>query len=121
MDLHRAPSGARVINDAYNASPISMGAALRSLVALDAERHVAFLGTMAELEDADAAHREVAAVAESLGVRVIAVDEPRYGVENVASIEEAAAMLDLGAGDAVLVKGSRVAGLERLAAELLQR
>lgn len=121
MDLQRTASGARVINDAYNASPISMHAALRTLAALDAERHVAFLGTMAELDDADEAHREVAAAAESLGVRVIAVDEPRYGAESVASIADAAALLDLGPGDAVLVKGSRVAGLERLAAELLQR
>jgi UDP-N-acetylmuramoyl-tripeptide--D-alanyl-D-alanine ligase len=122
MDLQRSASGTRVINDAYNASPISMEAALRTLAALSASRHVAFLGTMAELEDADAAHAEVAGVAASLGVRVIAVDEPRYGaVDNVGSIEEAAALLDLGPDDAVLVKASRSVGLERLAAELLQR
>lgn len=121
MDLRRAASGARIINDAYNASPISMEAALRTLAAFDAERHLAFLGTMAELEDADAAHREVAAIAASLGVQVVAVDEPRYGVQNVGSIGEAAARFDLGPGDAVLVKASRSAGLEALAAELLQR
>lgn len=119
MDLQRARSGALVLNDAYNASPPSMIAALRSLVALPAERHVAFLGTMAELDDADAAHREVAEAAESLGVRVVAVNESRYGTEEVESVDAAAVLLELGHGDAVLVKGSRVAGLERLA-ELLQ-
>jgi UDP-N-acetylmuramoyl-tripeptide--D-alanyl-D-alanine ligase len=122
MDLQRSTSGVRVINDAYNASPISMEAALRTIAALSASRHIAFLGTMAELDDADAAHAEVAAMAASLGVRVIAVDEPRYGaVDDVGSIAEAAALLDLGPDDAVLVKASRSAGLERLAAELLQR
>lgn len=121
MDLQRSRSGTRIINDAYNASPISMGAALRTLAALDAKRHVAFLGTMAELEDADTAHREVAALAASLGVEVIAVSEPRYGVASVGSIDEAAALLELGPDDAVLVKASRSAGLEVLAAELLQR
>lgn len=121
MDLQRSAAGARIINDAYNASPISMDAALRTLAALDAERHIAFLGTMAELEDAAAAHRDVAALATSLGVRVIAVDEPRYGVENVGSISEAARAVDIGPRDAVLVKASRSVGLEALAAELLQR
>jgi UDP-N-acetylmuramoyl-tripeptide--D-alanyl-D-alanine ligase len=122
MDLQRSASGALVLNDAYNASPTSVAAALRSLVALPVGRRTAFLGTMAELDDADQAHREMAELASSLGVRVIAVDEPRYvGAEHVGSIEEAVALLSFGSDDAVLVKGSRVAGLERLAAELLRR
>jgi UDP-N-acetylmuramoyl-tripeptide--D-alanyl-D-alanine ligase len=122
MDLQRAASGALVLNDAYNASPTSMVAALQSLTALPGRRRLAFLGTMAELDDADEAHREVAEAAAELGVRVIAVGEERYGTEGVADVDEAVALatsLGLGTGDAVLVKGSRVAGLERLA-ELLQ-
>jgi UDP-N-acetylmuramoyl-tripeptide--D-alanyl-D-alanine ligase len=121
MQLERTASGAVVLNDAYNASPTSMVAALQSLAAMPATRRFAFLGTMAELDDADAAHREVAAAAESLGIRVIAVGEPRYGTEGVDDIDAAvdlAASLGLAAGDAVLVKGSRVAGLERLAERL---
>jgi UDP-N-acetylmuramoyl-tripeptide--D-alanyl-D-alanine ligase len=120
MDLHRTSSGALVLNDAYNANPISMAAALRSLAALDARRRMAVLGTMAELgEVAEAEHRAVAALAVDLGIRVIALAEPRYGTEQVGDIAAAAAALGpLDDGDAVLVKGSRVAGLERLA-ELL--
>jgi UDP-N-acetylmuramoyl-tripeptide--D-alanyl-D-alanine ligase len=122
MDLQRTPAGALVLNDAYNASPTSTIAALRSLVALPGHRHVAFLGTMAELDDPVSAHREVAEAAEALHVQVVAVGEPLYGGEVVAGIDEAAALaaaMQLGDGDAVLVKGSRVAGLERLAERLL--
>ena len=125
MELATTPSGARVLNDAYNANPISMRAALESLVALDARRRVAFLGTMAELDDPLTAHAEIAGVAQSLGVRVISVGEPRYGVEDeVATVDDAIALahaLELGGGDAVLVKGSRVAALELLASALLDR
>jgi UDP-N-acetylmuramoyl-tripeptide--D-alanyl-D-alanine ligase len=121
MELHRTKTGALVLNDAYNANPISMAAALRSLAALDARRRVAVVGTMAELGTVAAdEHRAITELAASLGVRLIAVDEPLYGGEQVHEISGALAALgDLGAGDAVLVKGSRVAGLERLAAALL--
>jgi UDP-N-acetylmuramoyl-tripeptide--D-alanyl-D-alanine ligase len=122
MDLQRTERGALVLNDAYNSSPTSAIAALRSLAVLPARRRLAFLGTMAELDDADAAHREVAQAAADLGVHLIAVGEPRFGGDIVAGIDEAVAVaeaLELGDGDAVLVKGSRVAGLERLADRLL--
>lgn len=123
MEVGRARSGALVINDAYNANPLSVAAALRSLAAVDAGRRIAFLGHMAELGPSAAdAHREAAALARSLGIRVVAVAEPMYGVEGVEDAAAAfrlAGTLQLGAGDAVLVKGSRVAGLEALAAALL--
>jgi UDP-N-acetylmuramoyl-tripeptide--D-alanyl-D-alanine ligase len=77
---------------------------------------------MAELgERAGADHREVAALASELGVQLVAVAEPAYGVEVVPDVDAAvrrAADLGLGDGDAVLVKASRVARLERLAAAL---
>jgi UDP-N-acetylmuramoyl-tripeptide--D-alanyl-D-alanine ligase len=121
MDLQRTAAGALVLNDAYNANPISMAAALRSLAAIDARRRIAVLGTMAELGDvAEAEHRAVADLAASLGIEIVAVGEPRYGGELVADVDAAAEALGtLGAGDAVLVKGSRVTGLERLADLLL--
>jgi UDP-N-acetylmuramoyl-tripeptide--D-alanyl-D-alanine ligase len=123
MALGRSPSGAVVLNDAYNANPASMAAALRALAAVPARRRIAFLGTMAELgERAAAEHREVAALAAELGVQVVAVAEPAYGVEVVPDVDAAAARardLGLGDGDAVLVKASRVARLERLADALL--
>ncbi|MEA3018513.1 MAG: UDP-N-acetylmuramoyl-tripeptide--D-alanyl-D-alanine ligase [Actinomycetota bacterium] len=122
MEVDRAPSGALIINDAYNANPLSVAAALRSLAVLDATRRIAFLGTMAELGATAAdAHRDAAALAASLGIRVVAVAEPMYGTEVVDSLDAAVALIELGPGDAVLVKGSRVAGLEVLAAALLTR
>ncbi len=123
MALARSPSGALVLNDAYNANPTSMLAALRALAALDASRRVAVLGTMAELgEVSRREHANVAAAAAGLGIEVLAVGEPAYGVEVVDDVDAALdALGELGEGDAVLVKGSRVAGLERLAADLLRR
>lgn len=123
MQLEQAPSGALVLNDAYNANPVSTEAALRSLAALDARRRIAFLGTMAELGPLhDAEHRRITVLAADLGLRLVAVAEPAYGAaEAVADLAAAAALAaDLGDGDAVLVKASRVAGLERLAALLLE-
>ncbi|HEX4866849.1 MAG TPA: UDP-N-acetylmuramoyl-tripeptide--D-alanyl-D-alanine ligase [Acidimicrobiales bacterium] len=122
MELATAPDGALVLNDAYNANPTSVAAALESLVALPAERRIAVLGVMAELgPTSDAHHAEIGALAARLGVRLIAVDAPAYGGEQVASVEEAMDLLEpLGPGDAVLVKGSRVAELERLAELLLE-
>jgi len=126
MELSVAPSGLRVLNDAYNAGPASTAAALRALAALPADRHVAVLGLMAELgSEGDRAHRDVAALADELGVEVMAVDAPAYGpgVVHVVDIDGALAALardgGLGPSDAVLVKASRVAGLEHLAAALL--
>ncbi|MBV8982399.1 MAG: hypothetical protein JO086_15970 [Acidimicrobiia bacterium] len=79
------------------------------------------MGPMLELGAmSDEGHRDVAARADELRIRLIAVDAPEYGAtENVGSIDEALAVLEgLGDGDAVLVKASRAAGLERLAARL---
>ena len=123
MELATAPSGARILNDAYNANPASTEAALRSLATLPATRRVAVLGVMAELGERSAEdHAAVGALARSLGIRVVAVAAPDYGGEDVADPDAALAALGpLGPDDAVLVKGSRVAGLERLAAALLQR
>ena len=126
MDLRTTSAGARVLNDSYNAGPASMEAALRSLAALPAVNRTAVLGVMAELgPDSDAQHRRIASVAAELGVRVISFGAADYGdseavVAHAADVAAALALLgDLDAGDAVLVKGSRVAGLERLAEALL--
>lgn len=123
MELATAPSGAVVLNDAYNANPTSVAAALRSLAALPARRRTAVLGVMAELGHGSAAeHAAIGALARELGIRIVAVAAPEYAAEDVADIAAALAALgSLGEGDAVLVKGSRVAGLERLAAQLLER
>ncbi|MBV8986855.1 MAG: UDP-N-acetylmuramoyl-tripeptide--D-alanyl-D-alanine ligase [Acidimicrobiia bacterium] len=121
MEVTRLPSGARLINDAYNANPASMMAALDALRAAPAKRRIAVVGPMLELgARSDEEHRDVTARADQLRIRLIAVAAPEYGAaENVESIEQALPLLEgLGDGDAVLVKASRAAGLERLAARL---
>jgi UDP-N-acetylmuramoyl-tripeptide--D-alanyl-D-alanine ligase len=121
MELARTPEGALVLNDAYNANPVSTAAALRSLARLDAVRRTAVLGVMAELgPDGPEEHRRIGALAAGLGIRLVAVAAPDYGSEQVDDVDAAVAALGpLGEGDAVLVKGSRTAGLERLAERLL--
>ena len=123
MELHRTRGGALVINDSYNANPTSMAAALRALAALPARRRLAVLGVMAELgNESDAHHRAIREMAADLGIEVLAVAAPAYGAADVASIDEAFERVgDLDADDAVLVKGSRVAQLDILAARLLER
>jgi UDP-N-acetylmuramoyl-tripeptide--D-alanyl-D-alanine ligase len=123
MEVTRTPSGALLINDAYNANPASMAAALRALAAAPAKRRIAVVGPMLELGVvSDDAHGAAGLLAERLGIHVIAVNTPAYRGEDVASIDDALALLgDLGEGDAVLVKASRAAGFERLAARLSER
>ena len=120
MELHRASSGALILNDTYNANPLSMEAALRALAELPARRRTAVLGIMAELgEVGPSEHARMGALAGALGIRVIAVDAPDYGGEIVDDAGEASERLGpLTEGDAVLVKGSRAAGLESLAGTL---
>lgn len=130
MSLSTSPSGVLVLNDSYNANPTSMEAALQALAQLQARRHLAVLGTMAELgEYHNPEHRRIADLTRELGVEAIAVAEPAYGLELVPDSASALAALgslggdlagNLGEGDAVLVKGSRVAELEFLADRLLE-
>jgi UDP-N-acetylmuramoyl-tripeptide--D-alanyl-D-alanine ligase len=115
-----------LVNDCYNANPVSMRAALDHLGTLGDGRRIAVLGEMAELgPDATSYHREVGAHARAHGVdMLVGVGEParEYGPDDlVATPEEAAELLaeQLESGDAVLVKGSRSAGLE-LVAETLE-
>jgi UDP-N-acetylmuramoyl-tripeptide--D-alanyl-D-alanine ligase len=121
MELHYTPAGAAVLNDAYNANPASMAAALEALAALPARRRVAVLGVMAELGPSSLEeHRAIAARADQLGLELLAVSTAAYGRPPVTGVDQAVAAIGpLGRGDAVLVKGSRVAGLETLAARLL--
>ncbi len=120
MQLDRSPSGAFVLNDAYNANPVSTEAALRALARLQVARRTAILGVMAELGDVGPAeHRRLGALAAELGLRLIAVAAADYGGEQAADPEEALRLLGpVGEGDGVLVKGSRAAGLEILADRL---
>jgi UDP-N-acetylmuramoyl-tripeptide--D-alanyl-D-alanine ligase len=124
--------GATIINDCYNASPLSMRAALEDLAAHEpAERRIAVLGDMLELGAAETElHREIGAAAAAAGVDVLvtvgrraaamldAFDGESYAV---ADAGEAAALAGelIAAGDVALVKGSRGVGLEIVAEALL--
>jgi UDP-N-acetylmuramyl pentapeptide synthase len=119
------PGDGLLLNDCYNANPVSMRAALLHLAELgEGRRRVAVLGEMAELgPGAPAYHAEIGALLSELGIEeVIAVGElaRAYGGDWVATAADAAARLqaDLRPGDVVLVKGSRSVGLEAVAENL---
>jgi UDP-N-acetylmuramoyl-tripeptide--D-alanyl-D-alanine ligase len=125
------PEGGLLINDAYNANPVSMRAALRQLEAVAGDRRrVAILGEMAELGSAAPAyHEEIGREAGRHGVEVLlAVGELARGYLGggvpithwVPDAETAAAEAAelVRPGDVVLVKASRAVGLERVAEAL---
>jgi UDP-N-acetylmuramoyl-tripeptide--D-alanyl-D-alanine ligase len=124
--LVELPGGVTVVNDCYNANPMSMRAALEHLAAIGAERRIAVLGTMAELgPDSARYHREIGEHAAALGIDVLVpVGEAALAYTDgfdgethpVATPEEAGALLEELArpGDRVLIKGSRSVGLERV-------
>ena len=125
------PSGVRLIDDCYNANPMSMRAALDDLAAgPHSGRLLAVLGDMLELGPQGAAlHREIGAHARRAGVDVLVTVGPlaaemtaEFGGESHALADAAAAAQAVPAmlrpGDTVLVKASRGVGLERVAAAL---
>jgi UDP-N-acetylmuramoyl-tripeptide--D-alanyl-D-alanine ligase len=120
------PGGIVLVNDCYNANPVSMRAALDHLAVLEAPRTVAVLGEMGELgPEAAGYHREVGEHARAQGIDfLVGVGLPARDYdpdELVADPAEAAELLaaQLEPGDAVLIKGSRSAGLEAVAEQLV--
>ena len=111
MQVLVAADGGTVVNDAYNANPASVGAALDALAAMDAGRRIAVLGLMAELDDPAAEHALIAARAEALGIELIAVETDLYGRAAIARSAVADRLGRIEGGTTVLVKGSLVAGL----------
>ena len=132
MERHVRPDGVVVVNDAYNANPESMAAALRAIAAVGGDRAVAVLGEMLELGDeSHEAHVEVGRLAAELGYsRVIVVGDGARGIAegageiavSVDDVDVAVRTLSasLSGHEVVLVKASRGGRLERVADALLQ-
>jgi UDP-N-acetylmuramoyl-tripeptide--D-alanyl-D-alanine ligase len=146
MELTERGDGVLIVNDAYNANPESMRAALKSLAAIaragGGRRSWAVLGPMAELgPDAPAEHDAIGRLTVRLGIsRLVSVGEAARPIADGAAAEgsragesrwaaDIAAVADIAAaadllraqlrpGDVVLLKASRSARLERLAAML---
>jgi UDP-N-acetylmuramoyl-tripeptide--D-alanyl-D-alanine ligase len=123
------PGDIVVVNDCYNANPMSMRAALDDLAASASGRRVAVLGDMLELgPDEDRFHAEVGAYARDAGVDVLVAVGPRAahfadGYGEVIALPDAAAAAAavpglLEPGDTVLLKASRGVGLEVVARAL---
>lgn len=125
--------GLLVVNDAYNANPESMAAALRAVAAVPRRRKVAVLGEMLELGDASReAHLSIGRLARELGFdRVVVVGDGAAGIADgagdiadlVSDVDVAIGTLSawLSAEDVVVVKASRGCRLERVADGLLSR
>ena len=147
MEVTRTPSGATVVNDAYNAKPESVRAALEALVAIGrattdhaARRTIAVLGELRELGGASVAeHEEIgrtvvrlgvgrlvvvgaSADVEAMGDAALAVD-PSFDVVRVPDVDAAVEHLaaTVAGDDVVLVKASRGVALERVVDGLLAR
>ncbi|WP_153398477.1 UDP-N-acetylmuramoyl-tripeptide--D-alanyl-D-alanine ligase [Ornithinicoccus halotolerans] len=142
MEVHELPGGVTLVNDAYNANPESMAAALRSLAAMSGGgRTIAVLGEMRELgAESVQEHLRIGELAADLGIDVLVAvgpgaapvgdgyaaatggDPGRRQVHRPADRHEARALLGdlLTAGDVALLKSSRDSGLRLLGDEMVQ-
>jgi UDP-N-acetylmuramoyl-tripeptide--D-alanyl-D-alanine ligase len=124
LRIESGPRGTRVINDAYNANPMSMEASLRMLASLEGVRRIAVLGDMLELgRDEASAHAEVLEIARGLELDGVFAAGPRFRAAaerlGIPWAPDAAGLVPLVAAvlhehDVLLVKGSRGMGMERV-------
>ncbi len=140
MELHERPDGLVVVNDAYNANPASMTAAIQTVARIGTARQgrsVAVLGAMLELgAESSEAHTDVGRVAARAGLDVVvtvgseaeaiaagARDVPGWSGEAIVTASRDEALLwvmeNVSAPDVVLVKASRGAALEHVADALI--
>lgn len=126
LRIEEGPRGIRVINDAYNANPMSVAANLRTLAAIPPEsgiRRIALLGDMLELGPTEIEqHREIVDLCEQLELDIVAFVGPRFteAVDQRHICAPSAPILaeqirdDLRPGDIVLIKGSRGMAMEQV-------
>ena len=138
MKVLKGLGGLTIVDDSYNANPLAMAEALTALIRMgnNGRRKAAVLGPMAELGgEAEEAHRELGRRVAELGLDLLIAIGPLAGIVleearqaglakglTASGPEEAARLIrrELQPGDRVLIKGSRVAGLERLVALLTE-
>ena len=114
MQMKTTRNGALLLDDCYNANPTSMAAAIETLAQIPATRKVAVLGIMAEIENPESAYAKIAHMAQAGSIEIIAVGTDGYGSPAVSIDEAIERIRQCDDSTAVLVKGSRVAGLERI-------
>ncbi|MDZ4064052.1 MAG: UDP-N-acetylmuramoyl-tripeptide--D-alanyl-D-alanine ligase, partial [Coriobacteriia bacterium] len=139
MQVFESATGIHVINDAYNANPTSMRAAVETLAGMSAAgRRIAVLGDMAELGSlSELAHFHIGEEIARSGIDILvtvgelgarfadgarAAGMDTEAIRPCATVEEASEVLDdlLSPGDVVLVKASRVMGLERVVEAIVE-
>lgn len=114
MQMKTTRNGALLLDDCYNANPTSMAAAIETLAQIPATRKVAVLGIMAEIENPESAYVKIAQLAQDGNIEIIAVGTDGYGSPAVSIDEAIERISQYDDSSAVLIKGSRVAGLERI-------
>lgn len=134
----RKIDGIKIINDTYNANPLSMKAGIDSLKDMDSNRRIAVLGAMLELGPVeDAAHKEigkylhrqdidvlvaVGKIGETIAEGAVQAGMPEQNIYIYQNNEDAASFLNkvMTSGDTILVKGSRALGMEEIVDLLLE-
>ena len=114
MQIRKLKNGAVVIDDSYNANPASMRAAFETLSTFSGARRIAFCGLMAELAEPSEDHLAISLLAKQKQIELVAVETYLYGVRPISFSQARQVLEELGDGDVVLVKGSKVAGLVHL-------
>ena len=129
MQTSKTEWGGTVLNDAYNAAPASVAAALQTLAEYEGGRKIAFLGDMRELGTrAEEAHRELGPALAALGgldalytvggLAALIPDATQRFADSEDAARFAREALELETGDVILVKGSRAMAMEKIAQAL---
>jgi len=112
-------NGIRILDDSYNANPVSVAAALRTMAETSAKQKYAVLGVMAEVLHSDMAHRQIAELCRQLGIELLALETDLYETNALSLTDVANTLGGLDSNTVVLVKGSRVAETERVVQALM--
>lgn len=112
-------NGIRILDDSYNANPLSVAAALRTVAEMPGSQRYAVLGIMAEVLHSDVAHRQIGELCRQLGIELLALETNLYGTDALSVTDVASTLGGLDSNAIVLVKGSRVAATERVVQALM--